>query len=159
MPKLSRQPHPVLLVLACLSLALASAGCRSLTGPGSASFASVTIKGHSEADIAVATAHVFRADGYRTAKAAPGQIVFEKEASRATSIAREGFMANYTGDQTIDRVRVQIVPLSDGTCRLQCQAFMVTGGSDPFFQQEERLANLRAAPYQSLLNNVKQQLK
>jgi hypothetical protein len=89
----------------------------------------------------------------------PGQMVFEKEASRATSFSREGLVDTYYGAQTINRVRVEIVPLSDGSNRLQCKAFMVTGGSDPFFQNEVPLANLRSGPYKLLLNKVSKQLK
>jgi hypothetical protein len=48
-----------------LLLVLASPGCGSLSGPGSASFASVTIKNHSAQEIADACSKVFGADGYR----------------------------------------------------------------------------------------------
>ncbi len=87
----------------CLLLALAGSGCRSFSGPGSASFASVTIPNHSEEDIAAATAQVFGADGYRGGKTGPDQMVFEKEASRATTFAREGFVGTHYGAQTINR--------------------------------------------------------
>jgi hypothetical protein len=142
-----------------LLLVLAGAGCGSLSGPASASFASVTIKNHSTEEIAAATAEVFGADGYRGGANGPGRMVFEKEASRATTFSREGLVNTYSGAQTMNRVRVEIVPLSDGSRRLQCKAFMVSGGSDPFFQDEVPLANVRSRPYQSLLNKVKKQLK
>jgi hypothetical protein len=142
-----------------LLLLLAGAGCGSLGGPGSAGFASVTIKNHSEAEIAAATAQVFGADGYRGGRGGSGQMVFEKGASRATSLSREGVVGTAYGAQTINRVRVEIVSLSGGQYRLQCKAFMVTGGSDPFFQDEVPLANIRSGPYQSLLNKVAKQLK
>ena len=147
------------LALMGLALALASTGCRSFSGPGSASFASVTIQNHSEAEIAAATAQVFGADGYRSGQSGSGQMVLEKEASRATSVAREGVVGAHEGAQTINRVRVEIVSLSGGQYRLQCKAYMITGGSDPFFQEEVPLANIRSGPYQSLLNQVAKQLK
>jgi hypothetical protein len=140
-------------------LVLASAGCGSLSGPGSASFASVTIRNHSAEEIAAATAQVFGADGYRGGVSGPGAMVFEKEASRATTFSREGLVDTHYGAQTINRVRVEIVPLSDGSHRSQCKAFMVTGGSDPFFQNEVPLANVRSGPYKLLLNKVSKQLK
>ena len=143
----------------CLLLALAGTGCRSLGEPASASFASVTIQNHSEEEIAAATAQVFGADGYRGGKSGSGQMVFEKGASRATTLSREGLVATHYGAQTINRVRVEIVSLSGGQFRLQCTAFMVTGGSDTFFQDEVPLANIRSGPYQSLLNQVAKQLK
>jgi len=86
-------------------------------------------------------------------------MVFEKETSRATSFSREGLVETYYGAQTINRVRVEIVALSDGSFRLQCKAYMVSGGSDPFFQDEVPLANLRSGPYKLLLHKVSQQLK
>ncbi len=138
---------------------LAITGCRSFSGPGSASFASVTIANHSSQEIAATTAQVFGAEGYRGAATASGELVFEKEASRATTISREGLVGAQSGAQTINRVRVEIVPLSGGNYRLQCKAFMVTGGGDAFFQDEVPLANIRSGPYQSLLNKVAKQLK
>ena len=142
-----------------LVLALAGTGCRSLSGPASASFASVTIPNRSVKEIAAATAQVFAADGYRGGLTGSGQMVFEKEASRATSISREGIVGTHYGAQTINRVRAEVVSQGGGTYRLQCKAFMVTGGSDPFFQDEVPLANIRSGPYQLLLNKVKGRLK
>lgn len=154
----SRQSLSTFTALTGLLLVLAGAGCGSLSGPGSASFASANIQNHSAGEIAAATAQVFGADGYRGGVSGSGQMVFEKEASRATTFSREGLVDTHDGAQTINRVRVEIVPLSDGSHRLQCKAFMVSGGSDPFFQDEVPLANVRSRPYQSLLNKVKKQL-
>ncbi len=144
---------------ACLALALMGMGCHSLSGPGSASFASVTIQKHSVEEIAAATAQVFGADGYQGGKSGQGQMVFQKEASRATTMSRDGLVAAQSGARTMNRVRVEIVPLADGAYRLQCQAYMVTGAGDSFFEDEVPLANIRSGPYQSLLNKVAKQLK
>jgi hypothetical protein len=43
--------------------------------------------------------------------------------------------------------------------RLQGKAYMLTGGSDPVFQDEVPLAKARKGPYQSLLKKVQKQLK
>ena len=142
----------------CLSL-LAGAGCGTLSGPASASFASVTIEGHNQDEIAAAAIQAFAGEGYTGGRSSSGQLIFEKEASRATSFAREGFVSTYYGGTTINRVRADIVPLGGNKHRLQCKAFMVTGGSDTFFQDETPLGNIRRAPYQMLLNKVKDQLK
>jgi hypothetical protein len=130
-----------------------------MSAPGSSSFASVTIDTYSEAQIAEATARVFASNGYRGGRTRSNQLVFEKEASRGTSMSREGIAAASYGAQTINRVRVEIVPVADGQHRLQCKAFMVTGGSDPFFQDEVPLAHVRRGPYQSMLNDVAKQLQ
>jgi hypothetical protein len=142
-----------------LVLALAVTGCRSVGGPASASFASVTIPNRSAGEIATATAQVFGADGYRGGMRGSGQMVFEKEASRATTLSREGLVATQSGARTVNRVRVEIVPLSGGSsCRLECQAYIVRDAGD-LLEDEVRLTSLRSAPYQSLLNKVKKQLK
>ena len=143
----------------CLCLVLAGPGCRSLGGPNSASFASVTISNHTPQEIAQATAQVFAADGYRGRAEASGQLVFEKEASRATSMSRSGVIPTYEGARTVIRVRVDLTPAPEGAQRLHCQAFTVTGAGDSFFEDEVRLTNMRSAPYQALLNKVKAQLK
>jgi hypothetical protein len=137
---------------------IAGPGCSSLDEPSSSGFASVTIKSRTAEEVAAATSEVFGAEGYRGGQTAPGKMVFEKEASRGTSLAREGIVAGIYGAQTINRVRVEIVPLAGGTLRLQCKAFMVTGGTDTFFQDEVPLTNARSRPYQSLLDKVAKQL-
>jgi hypothetical protein len=142
-----------------LALVLGGSGCSSTSGPGSASFASVTIQNHSAQEIVQATAQVFAADGWRGGTGPQGELIFEKEASRATTLSREGFVGTYYGAQTMNRVRAQLVSLGTAGFRLQCKAFLVTGGSDPFFQEEKPLTNIRSAPYQSLLNKVAEQLK
>ena len=143
--------------LAAVWLALTGAGC-GLFKAGSASFASVIIKGHSPEEITRATAQVFKEDGYSGGSMKGRPMVFQKEASRATTMSREGLANTYYGAQAIDRVVVEIVALSGGQQRLQCQAYVVTGGSDPFFQNEVPLTNVRSGPYRSLLNKVAKQL-
>ena len=137
----------------------AVAGCRSLEGPSSASFASVVIRGHSEEEIAAAATKVFGEDGYTSAPAAGGSMVFEKEASRARTMARAGAVDTYYGAHTINRVRAEIVPLADGAFRLQCQASTVSGTGDAFFDEEVALTNLRSGPYRALLRKVEAELK
>jgi hypothetical protein len=156
-PMLSSSPFRVVSAL-MLSLGLVATGCSSFSGSGSGSFASVTIQNHTMEEIGTATAQVFGKDGYRGGMGG-GSMVFEKEASRATSFSREGIVNASYGAQTINRVRVEIIPLSDGSFRLQCKAFMVTGGSDPFFQDEVPVMNFRSGPFQKLLNKVAKQLK
>ena len=143
----------------CVWLLLSGTGCGSLGGPASGSFASVTIQNHSPAEIADATAKVFGADGYMGGPSRAGQLVFQKEASRATTLSQSGLYATHSGARTMNRVRVEIVPLSGGSsCRLQCQAYIVRDAG-ALLEDEVRLTNIRSGPYQSLLNKVKKQLK
>jgi hypothetical protein len=136
---------------------LAGAGCGT-SKPGSASFASVIIKGHSPEEITRVTAQVFQEAGYAGGSMKGRPFVFQKEASRATTMSREGLASTHYGAQSIDRVVVDIVALSGGQQRLQCKAYVVTGGSDPFFQEEVPLTNVRSGPYRSLLNKIAKQL-
>jgi hypothetical protein len=157
----SQQWFSTFVALVGLLLALAGAGCGSFTKSASESFASVTIQNHSMAEIGAVTARVFGAEGYQggPTRGQPGKMMFQKEASRATSIAREGIVDAHYGERSLERVRVEIMPLADGSHRLQCKAFVVIGGSDPVFADEVPLANLRSGPYQAFLNEVRKQLK
>jgi hypothetical protein len=143
----------------CLWLALAGVGCGSLGGPASASFASVTIENHSLAEIASATTKVFAADGYTGGMSGASKMVFDKGASRATTLSREGLVDTHYGAQTINRVKVEIVAVGETGYRLQCKAFVVRNAGDAILQEEVPLANIRSLPYQSLLNKVKKELK
>jgi hypothetical protein len=144
--------------LAAAWLTLAGAGCGA-TKPGSASFASVTIKGHSPDDIARVTAQVFQEDGYVGGSMKGHPMVFQKEGSRMTDLAYQGVVDTHYGAQTVVRVKVDIVSLGGDSQRLQCQAYVVRNSGDSFFQEEQKLANVRSGPYQSLLNKVAKQLK
>lgn len=145
-------------VLLGLMLVLTGTGCGTTKGPASASFASVTIQNHTEAQIIAATTQVFIADGYKAGPSELGKMLFEKEASRGTTLAREGMVGTAYGAQSFIRVRVETVELPGSQYRLQCKAYTVSGGSDPFFQKEVGYANFRSGPWQSLLNKVKKQL-
>jgi hypothetical protein len=138
---------------------LAGVGCGSLGGPASASFASVTIENHSLAEIASATTKAFAADGYRGGMSGASQMVFEKEASRATTLSRQGVVDTHYGAQTFNRVKVEIAAVGETGYRIQCKAYVVRNPGDPILQEEVPLANIRSLPYQSLLNQVKQELK
>ncbi len=135
---------------------LVGTGCRSSKLPASASFASVVIANRTVAEIQRASAAVFLEAGYFDGLTSNGEMTFEKEGTRGNQIAHGGWQAN---GQVHVRVRAQIVPLPDGTHRLQCKAYMVNDPGDIWFEEEKRLANFRSAPYQKLLNQVAERLK
>jgi hypothetical protein len=134
-------------------------GCHSLNQPGSASFASVVIPGRSATEIQGAAAEVFRANGYAGHDNGSGQMVFEKEGTRANNLAYNGIVGTHYGAQTVVRVKTELIELGDGAHRLQCQAYMVRNAGDSFFEEEQRLANVRRGPYQTLLDEVAKRLK
>jgi len=145
-------------VLICTCLALAGAGCGA-TKPSGASFASVTINGHSKDEIARVTAQVFQEDGYVGGSMKGHPMVFQKEASRMTDLAYQGVVDTHYGAKSAVRVKMDLVSLGGDSHRLQCQAYVVRNSGDGFFEEEQKLANVRSGPYQSLLNKVAKQLK
>jgi hypothetical protein len=147
---------PGLLTLLCA--ALVSGGC-SLGKPASASFASVVIANRSVEEIQRTAMSVFQGDGYSAIPGSGNTLVFEKEGTRADSLAYNGVVDTHYGAQTVVRFRTDIVDLGGGSLRLQGQAFMVRNANDAFFEDENRLSNFRSGPYQKLLDEVAKRLQ
>src|SRR5262252_1292430 len=119
--------------LALLASLLACSGCHSVNQPASASFASVVISNRSIEEVRRTTALVFNQAGYQTAPLAPGDFAFEKDGSPMSQFAHGGWLED---SRVRERVRTQVVPLGDGTWRLQCTASMVRDPGDPRFEEE-----------------------
>ena len=139
-------------------IAMLGSGCHS-SQPSSASFASVVIHNHSLAEVQQTTAQVFRENGYFSAVTGPNTMLFEREGSRANDIAYNGIAGSYYGEKSKVRVRGEVVELGGNSWRLQCQAFMVRNAGDSFFEEESRLTQLRAGPYQRMLNETAKRLQ
>jgi hypothetical protein len=134
-------------------------GCSSTSEPGSSSFASVTIAGRTPDQIIQATEQVFREDGFAGGATGKGDLLFQKEGSRMSTLKYEGIWATTGGSVTLYRAKCQIIPLGGDSFRLQCQAFVVRNSGDPFFEDEQRLTNVRSGHYKSLLKKVAERLK
>jgi hypothetical protein len=117
------------------------------------------IKGRTTEEICKTTASVFQNDGYQVAALTPANMIFQKEGTRGQSLAHSGAVDTYYGGGTVVRVRAQLVDMGSGAHRLQCQASMVRGAGDSFFEDESPVLNIRSRPYQNLLNKVAKQLK
>ena len=139
-------------------LSLGGSGCRSTGEAGNGRFASVKIQNRNTDVIIATAAAVFREDGYQAYSSGQG-VVFEKVGSRANTLAWDGIVNAQAGAQTHVRVRAEVEDLGNGTRRLQCQAYMVSGAGDAFFEEEHRVPNYRSGSYQKLLNEVAQRLK
>lgn len=126
-------------------------GCASMSKPMSASFASVDIEGATEAKIREKTLEVFRADGWQVLGGTEGEMVFEREGSKWDHVA---YGSNINNEPVLNRVRASIVPLSSGSSRLQCQAFIVRDAGGMGMEDEIRLYAPRAKPYKQLLRKV-----
>jgi hypothetical protein len=152
------KPTPQILLTGILLATVSTVviGCKSLDKPDSASFTSVQIQGHTAEQVRAATVVVFQQDGYTAADVGRSEMVFEKQGSRWDRIA----YGNWIDDTGVwVRVRVSMVPLSDGVFRLRCQAFKVRDKGDAVFEEQVRLRNKRSKPYQALLDKVLGQLK
>jgi hypothetical protein len=126
-------------------------GCKSLDKPDSASFASVRIQGHTPEQIRAATVVVFQQDGYAAVGGQRSEMVFEKEGSRWDQIAH----GSWVNDAPFWlSVKVSMVPLSDGTFRLQCLAYKIRNKGDPLTEDKVRIRNNHSKPYQALLDKV-----
>jgi hypothetical protein len=142
------------ILLASLLVSLAGAaviGCKSVDRPASTSFASVRIQGHTPEQIRAATAVVFQQDGYTAVDVRHTEMVFEKPGSQWDRIAQGSWI-----DEApfVVRVRVSVVPFSNGVFELRCQAFRVRHKGEAAFEEEGRLKNNHSGPYQALLNKV-----
>jgi len=137
------------------AVVLLAAGCRT-SRPASASFASVEISGKSKEEILTATVAVFTADGYHAMYNVRDELLFEKEGTRGDEIAHGGWIAD-TGVRK--RVRAEVVSPAPNEYRLQCHAYIVRHPGDSVFEDEVRLKNVRARPYQKLLDEVAARLK
>jgi hypothetical protein len=126
-------------------------GCKSADQHVSASFASVRIQGHTPEQIRAATAVVFQQDGYTARDVRRAEMIFEKPGSQWDRIAQGSWIDEAP---VVIRVRVSVVPVSDGVFELRCQAFRVRHKGEAAFEEEGRLKNNRSEPYQALLDKV-----
>ena len=135
--------------------ALIQTGCRSMSQPYSASFASVEFMvGYTAEQIRDVAVAVFREDGFTVSSPQPMHLVCNREGTRMNKVAYGDWIG---GSSVAERVKLEFVYLSEKKYRLQCNAYMVRdpGG----LEDEVKLANIRSRPYQDLLNKVAARLK
>lgn len=148
---MSRRLREILRVTLLSALGWGLCGCSSLSQPASASFASVVIAGATEEEIREETVRVFTAEGWKDGHGADGELVFEREGSKFDHLAYGSPVLDLP---VLNRVRAGVVPLADGTHRLQCQAYIVRDRGGLNMDDEIRLRKPRAGPYQTLLDKV-----
>ena len=134
----------------------AGSGCHLPEESATTNFASVIIANHSASEIKRATVSVFLADGYTTVPNPEGTLVFERTGTRKQQMMYSGWL----GDAAIHiRVRAEVLPLNDGTHRLQTKAQLLRAGGDAFFEEDVKMAHLPIAPFQELLERVAARLR
>ena len=146
-------------LLKLLGLGVFLCSACSTSKPEPEHFASVEIHDRSLEDIYLATAQVFKAEGYRAVPAGPREMRFEKEGTRGQKLAHASLMSVNDGPSVVERVKAVIVNLGPGSDRLQCETFVVTDAGTAFYEDEHRVSKSKRQPYQDLLDRVAAKLK
>ena len=138
------------LLLALCFCAFLGSGCRSAGKHSSGGFASVVIQGNTPGQIREVTLDVFSKHGYKVAGVGYPNLVFEKQGSRLDNAA----YGNWTGSPPWIRVKAAVIPVSEATFRLECKAALVRDKGQAAFEEEIKIRNFQAGPYQKLLDEV-----
>lgn len=138
---------------AALAMCISIAGCESLSKPTGARFASVEIQQHTREEIEEATVEVFKRANYESFRG-EDELVFESEGKEWMQLAYGSNIA--PEDPVLERVKVQVVGLADGTFRLQCQAYVVPPMVS--YSKEVKLRQPRNDPYVELLEEIVREL-
>jgi hypothetical protein len=131
-------------------LLLQATGCSVLTAPFTPGYAAVEIKGATVEQIHSAAIAVFEDDGFVVTIPSQDRPVLEK-------LAPGNYQGAYRslGGKPVDvRVKLSISRLSAGKYRLSCAPYVIRDNGDPYVEEEDRLSNMRIAPYQKLLDKV-----
>ena len=143
------KPIPQVLLVALVGAAVI--GCKSVDKPASGTFAAVRIQGHTSEQIRAATVVVFQQDGYTAVDVHRAEMVFEKPGSRWDRIAHGSWIDEAP---VAVRVRVSVVPVSDGAFDLRCQAFRVRHTGEAVFEEQVPLKADQNKEFQDLLDKV-----
>ena len=150
--------HTTLLTAALALLALCAAslvGCQSSKQPGSSSHASVTVKGHSDAEIRQVTKAVFAEDQYSLRSEGADYMEFQRPGSRRDALKWGG----WTGEGVVIRAKVRMTKLADNSCLLQLDMFAVRDAGDGLYESESRMIMMNKGPYRHLLDQVAKRLQ
>jgi len=100
------------------------------------------------------TATVFQEHGFKATEPGFDHLVFEKKGSTMNEIAYGGWM----GETPVwVRVKLSVVPVAEGTCRLQCDAYLVQDKGSPI-EEEKRIGSMHRGQYRKLLEEVARRL-
>ncbi|HVM47261.1 MAG TPA: hypothetical protein VMU04_04500 [Candidatus Acidoferrum sp.] len=140
-------------LVAVLGLAL-SAGCSSPGQPESDPLAWVEIHGQPHEKVADVAAEVFHDNGYTVTRKGWEHLIFEKPGSKMNNIAYR----NWAEGPVWVRVKATVVDVKPGTCRLECEAFVVRSRNEPT-EEEIRVNSLHRKKYQQMLDEVAKRLR
>lgn len=140
-------------VLLAAVVLLGGVSCSS-TPPGGKQFAVVTLRYTDEITVRRIVEAVFSEAGYEDASFS-GEWRYERKTSTMQQLAHGGW---FDEGGVRERVRLKLIPLSEGVYRLESQAMMVRNAGESFFEEEVKMTRLKSRPYQKLLDEVVKRL-
>jgi hypothetical protein len=143
---------PLLWLVLCV--AMFTPGCQSPQGGSSNRMASVMIANRSREEIATVTKDVFRAHSYQILRNGPDEYVFEKEGTGMNTFVYGGL----SGEAVWVRVKLVLHEQSPGETLVECDAYIIRGHGNKFFEEEQKLPKFQHGPYQELLDQIKMRL-
>jgi hypothetical protein len=115
----------------------------------------VTLRGHEPLTIRRTVESVFSEEGYVDASRR-GLWCYERGTSKMGQLLHGGW---FDDEGVRERVKLKLIPLSEGVFRLESEAVMVRDAGDAFFEEETRMTRLKSGPYRKLLEEVEQRLQ
>jgi hypothetical protein len=152
--KIERWLDGVGIVLLAVILLAVGPGCQSSKG-GSGAFAAITIHDSSTSQVRETVMTVFGEKGFYDASR-PGSWFLDRPTSKMGRLMHGGW---FDADGVRERVKLRLIPLSDGAYRIECTAVMVRDAGDAFFEEETRMTGLKSGPYEQLLEEVERRLR
>jgi hypothetical protein len=135
-------------------VAMFTPGCQSPHGWSSNRMASVMIKNQSHELIMTATKDVFREHSYQTLRDGPDEYVFEKQGTGMNTFV----YGDLSGEAVWVRVKLVLHEQSPGETLVECDAYIIRGHGNSFFEEEQKLPKYKSGPYQELLDQIKMRL-
>ncbi|MGA1236704.1 MAG: hypothetical protein ACO34E_07555 [Limisphaerales bacterium] len=126
----------------------------SSTPSGGKQFAVVTLRYTDEITVRRTVEAVFSEAGYEDASFS-AEWRYERKTSTMQQLAHGGW---FDEGGVRERVRLKLIPLSEGVYRLESQAMMVRNAGEGLFEEEVKMTRLKSRPYQKLLNEVAKRL-
>ena len=131
-------------------------GCGTFDKPSAEKFASVIIEGQTPARIRDVTAGYFRERGFNIVAMSKTNVVCEKQGSSSDNVVYGNWMG---GEPVWLRIKLTIVPLNEGLCRLQCLAFKVRDKGSMAFEEEVQVSKMAAHHYRKIMQEVAARLR
>jgi hypothetical protein len=118
-------------------------------------FAAVTLRDHEPPAIRRTVEAVFTEKGYWDSSRR-NLWCYERGTSKMGQLLYGGW---FDEEGVRERVKLRLIPLSEGVYRLEAEAVMVRDAGDSFFEEETRMTRLKSGPYRKLLEAVEARLQ